>query len=101
METKQNVYSIVYHSLVIGMVVSCSLFVVGVALQMAELMGKPLYSPEPLMKAGVIAMILTPFTRVVVSTFAFAVDRDFAFVGITITVLASMIASVLLGMHGV
>lgn len=101
METRQHVYSIVYHSLMVGMAVSCTLFAVGVFLQLMDAAGRHLYDAEPVMKMGVIAMILTPISRVVVSIFAFAADRDYRFVAITLAVLGSIAASILLGMHGV
>jgi uncharacterized membrane protein len=101
METKQNVYSVVYHSLLIGMTVSTILFAAGVTIECLQRAGLSVFDPDLLMKGGTIAMILTPVSRVAVSIFAFAVDRDFKFTGITTFVLATIATSVVLGLTGV
>jgi uncharacterized membrane protein len=100
METKRNVYSLVYRSLMVGMSISTALFVGGVSLQLARGAGLQVFDPIPLMKIGTVAMILTPVSRVAVSIVAFAVDRDYRFAGITSFVLVMIAISVLLGLSG-
>ena len=46
---------------------------------------------------GLLALILTPFIRVVGSIVAFAAARDWRFVAITSAVLAVMVASIVVG----
>jgi uncharacterized membrane protein len=118
--TPDNVYSGVYHSLVIGMTVATVLFSIGVVAAILRPGGQPLvvaggsvphwtglvdsllhFDPTAYMMLGVLVTILTPMTRVVVSLFAFLVDRDYTFVWITLAVVASAVASLLLGMFGI
>ena len=48
-----------------------------------------------------VLLILTPVARVIVSIYAFLVDRDRKYVIVTSIVLAIMILTVILGMFGV
>jgi len=100
MEPKSGVYSIVYHSLVIGMTVSTALFSLALALQVLRALGVAVPVPTLLLRLGVIVMILTPVTRVVVSIVAFLRERDFRFAAITLVVLATLFGSILLGLSG-
>jgi uncharacterized membrane protein len=56
--------------------------------------------PVALMMAASALLILTPIARVVVSIYAFAVDRDYKFVVITSIVLLVIVATVLAGLLG-
>jgi uncharacterized membrane protein len=116
-EDENNVYTGVYHSLVIGMTVSTALFAIGVILALLRPSNAPLLAaagrtphlihgllsldPVAIMTLATIAMILTPVARVVVSIVAFAVDRDYTFVAITSFVLLAIVATVVLGALGI
>jgi uncharacterized membrane protein len=49
---------------------------------------------------GLLVLILTPVMRVAVSAVGFALQKDRVYVGITLTVLAVLIASFLMGQAG-
>jgi len=100
MEPKSGVYSIVYHSLVLGMAVSTALFSLALGLQLLRALGVAAPDPTLLLRLGVIVMILTPVSRVVVSIAAFLRERDYRFAAITLVVLATLICSILLGLSG-
>lgn len=119
-EPQDNVYSGVYHSLVIGMGISTVLYAIGVLLALLQTHGAPLridvlranppgefftgllaLDPVAIMRLGTVAMILTPIARVIASIVAFAVDRDYRFVAITSFVLAAIVGTVALGLLGV
>lgn len=53
---------------------------------------------EALIQLGLLILIATPIARVALSVAAFAVERDRTYVGITLLVLAALIAS-LAGFH--
>jgi uncharacterized membrane protein len=48
---------------------------------------------------GILLLIATPIARVVFSIFAFAVQRDWVYVAITLVVLSVLLFSLLNGMH--
>ncbi|HUX68685.1 MAG TPA: DUF1634 domain-containing protein [Terriglobales bacterium] len=115
--TAANVYSIVFRVLFWGMVVSTSLFALGVfrALQHpvaiplapipllsfhATLHGLARLDPASLMLTATLLLILTPVVRVVLACIAFAVDRDPKFVAVTGIVLAVIVLTVVLGRLG-
>lgn len=118
--TEENVYSVVYYALLGGMIVSSILFAIGIIRALMQSTYYPLdadwvrshYSfswimnglktldPVALMMAGAILLILTPVARVIVSIYAFFVDRDFKFVVITGIVFLVMIVTVIAGLLG-
>ena len=53
--------------------------------------------PASFIVLGLLALIATPFTRVAVSIVAFALERDWRYVLITVIVLAILIAGIVLG----
>lgn len=48
---------------------------------------------------GVIILIATPILRVAISVFAFLFEKDYLYVGITLIVLAIIVANMILGLH--
>jgi len=52
-------------------------------------------SPEAIIELGLLLLILTPVARVVFSVIAFARERDFMYVGMTLIVLAVLLYSLL------
>jgi uncharacterized membrane protein len=62
-----------------------------IAAQLADFRGRAI------VMAGLVVLIATPVLRVAISILAFLKERDLAFVCITTTVLAILIASFLLG----
>jgi uncharacterized membrane protein len=53
-----------------------------------------------LLNTGVIVLLATPVARVVVSMGEYALQRDWVFVGLTLTVLLELLASGLAAMYG-
>lgn len=118
--TEENVYSVVYYALLGGMVVSSILFAIGIVRALMHPSYYPLnetwvrshysYSwvmhglgtldPVALMMVAAILLILTPVVRVIVSIYAFLVDRDFKFVVITGIVFLVMALTVVAGLLG-
>src|SRR5512146_73962 len=118
--TEENVYSVVYYALLGGMIVSSILFTVGIVRALLHPVYYPLnadwvrshYSfawvthglatldPVALLMLAATLLILTPVVRVVVSIYAFLVDRDFKFVVITGIVFLIMIVTVVAGLLG-
>lgn len=119
-DSEQNVYAGVYQVLFAGMLVSTGMFIVGIvtALQRPEFIpltpewikqhyhwsaivrGIASFDPTVIMMIATVLLILTPVARVVVSIYAFAVDRDYKFVVITSIVLFVMGVAVVLGLFG-
>jgi uncharacterized membrane protein len=56
--------------------------------------------PVALVALGLLVLLATPFLRVAVSIVAFALERDWRYVGITALVLAILLASFFLGKGG-
>jgi len=54
-------------------------------------------SPEAIIELGLLLLILTPIARVVFSVIAFARERDFLYVILTLVVLAVLLYSLLAG----
>lgn len=118
--TEENVYADVYRVLVGGMLVSTALFAIGVIRALMHPTYMPLtpewvrqhynlgvlvhglktLDPTSIMMVATILLILTPVVRVIVSIWAFAVDRDFKFVGITVIVFLVMVVTVIAGLLG-
>ncbi len=118
--TEENVYSVVYYALLGGMIVSSILFAIGIFRALMHpgyyplatdwvrshynfqwvMHGLATLDPVALMMAGAILLILTPVVRVIVSIYAFLVDRDFKFVVITGIVFLVMVATVVAGLLG-
>jgi uncharacterized membrane protein len=118
--TEQNVYADVYRVLLAGMMVSTALFIAGIVRALMH----PAYYPlstrwvrsqyhwsvfwhglitgdaVALMMAGTILLILTPVARVVVSIWAFFVDRDYRFVVVTSIVLFVMVVTLIAAHFG-
>jgi uncharacterized membrane protein len=117
---EQNVYTGVYRVLLAGMVASSLLFAIGIirALLHPEFIpltpewvrsqyhwgtfskGIVALEPSSVMLVATALLILTPVARVVVSIYAFAVDRDRKYVFVTGLVLAVMALTVVLGILG-
>jgi uncharacterized membrane protein len=53
-----------------------------------------------LLHAGIIMLLATPVARVVVSLGEYALQRDWIFVGLTLTVLLELLASAAAAMYG-
>lgn len=115
-----NVYSAVYHALVYGMWASTLLFVVGMLRALASKATVPLTTawvreqmrgsvfwhgllhadPTALMLLATIVLILTPVSRVVISIYAFFVDRDYRYVLVTSIVFGVIVLTVILSRFG-
>ncbi len=118
--TEENVYTDVYRVLLAGMFVSTALFTIGIVLAMRHVEYVPLTTewvqahyharvvldglakldPASYMLLGTVLLILTPITRVLVSMYVFAMDRDRKFVIVTGVVLGIMAITVVLGFMG-
>lgn len=57
-------------------------------------------SPLALVMVGLLLLLVTPVVRVLVSIVAFAIERDWRYVGITVLVFAILVVSFLLGKGG-
>ena len=117
---EENVYADVYRVLVAGMLVSTALFAIGMALALLHPEHYPLgpdwvrshyhlstiwqglksFDPFTIMLVATALLILTPVLRVVVSIWAFVVDRDWKFVVVTSIVLLVIVLSVVLSQFG-
>lgn len=119
-KAEQNVYSNVYHVLVIGMSISTALFVIGIILALLNPHYIPLttvwirehyhwavifsglrnLNPAIVMMLATILLILTPVARVFVSILAFNADHDSKYVVVTSTVFLVIVLTVVLGWLG-
>jgi uncharacterized membrane protein len=119
-ESEQNVYADVYRLLIVGMVASNILFLIGLVLALLhprffalteewikqqyhwEIVRHGLVAGDPntYMMVATVVLILTPVTRVMISIYAFFVDRDFKYVAVTSFVLLIMVATVVFGFLG-
>jgi uncharacterized membrane protein len=115
-----NVYADVYKVLLAGMIVSTALFAAGIVRALLHPQFVPLtpewikqhyhwrvvvegirsFDPTVTMMVATVLLILTPITRVAVSIYAFAVDRDRQFVIVTLIVMSVIIVTVVLGLFG-
>jgi len=57
-------------------------------------------NPTAILMLATVVLIATPIARVIVSTWIFAANRDRKFLLVTFTVLAVLIASIMLGYFG-
>lgn len=116
----QNVYSDVYRVLLMGMYASTTLYVLGVISALLhpryihispewmkqQLHWKPVltgllhFDQTSLMLAATVLLILTPVTRVLVSIYAFWVDHDRKYVGVTSAVFLVIVLTVMLSRLG-
>ncbi len=119
-QAESNVYAAVYYALLAGMVASSLLFAIGLARGMtlhtyfpldtqwiqqhyhwkAVQQGVAALDPTTLMMLATLVLILTPVARVIVSIYAFAVDRDRKYVAVTSIVLAIMVLTLALAHIG-
>lgn len=53
-----------------------------------------------LLNVGILVLLATPVARVIVSVLEYAVERDWMFVGLTLTVLLELVASGIAAMYG-
>jgi uncharacterized membrane protein len=117
---EENVYADVYTVLLIGMIVSTALFAFGLIRAMMLHTYFPLtpewvrdhyhwntvlhvlaaMDPTVLMMVASIILILTPVARVIVSIYAFWVDRDRKYVAVTSIVLLIMVLTFALAKAG-
>jgi uncharacterized membrane protein len=117
---EENVYKDVYRVLLAGMFISSALFALGLALALIHpqhyplgadwvrshyhlgivLQGLKSFDPFTLMMVATALLILTPVLRVIISIFAFMVDRDWKYVVVTSIVFVVIVASVILSHFG-
>ena len=115
-----NVYADVYKVLLAGMVLSTALFAAAIIKALLRPQFVPLtpewiktqyhwrviaegirsFDPTVIMMIATVLLILTPISRVVVSIYAFAVDRDRKFVFVTLSVLLVIVLTFVLGLFG-
>ncbi len=118
--TEENVYTDVYRVLLGGMILSSALFGIGIVRVLLHPAVTPLtpnwvqqqyhwctlskgimeLQPPSLMLVATALLILTPVARVLVSIYAFAVDRDRKYTIITAIVFLIMVLTVVLGSLG-
>jgi len=53
-----------------------------------------------LLNVGIVVLLMTPVARVVVSVIEYTAAREWAFVGLTVTVLLELVASGVAAMYG-
>jgi len=119
-QTEQNVYADVYRVLLGGMIVSSALFAFGLIRALLHPQYIPLTTdwvkqhyhvsvvlhelahadPTALMMVATVLLILTPVVRVLVSIYAFWVDRDYKYVVVTGIVFLVMVLTVVLAHFG-
>lgn len=119
-QREQKVYAGVYRVLMGGMIVSTTLFVIG----MIQVLSHPAYVPltpewvkshyyfsaiihglataDPiiLMMVATVLLILTPVTRVLVSIYAFWMDHDYKYVVVTGIVFLIIVLTIVLSRFG-
>ncbi len=115
-----NVYADVYKVLLGGMMVSTALFAAAIVRALLQPQFVPLtpewikqhyhwrviaegllaFDPTVIMLIATVLLILTPIARVVVSAYAFAVDDDRKFLFVTLSVLAVIMLTAVLGLFG-
>jgi uncharacterized membrane protein len=111
LRVQRDVNDVVHQMLIVGLVISTSLMVFGLALDIFFHRVPPTQVPEVgdvvslilamrpsgFLAAGLIVLIVTPVLRVVGSIFAFLYERDLLYAGITTLVLAIVLVSLFLG----
>jgi len=73
-----------------GVMASSACLAVGLVLSLATGGGA---AAAFLLNAGIIILLATPVTRVIVSTIQYVIDRDWAFATLTFVVLLELVAS--------
>ena len=81
----------------IGVAASTACLAVGLALSFFQGLGA---ASSMLLNTGIIVLLITPVARVVVSVAEYALQQDWLFVGLTMTVLVELLASALAAMYG-
>jgi uncharacterized membrane protein len=109
--TAETINLMVHRVLAVGLAISATLMLAGVAAGLMQdhslprvVLGvgaaRPRGAPnktDRLLSLGLFALILTPFLRVAGSIAVFTKERDWRYVGVTVFVLAIMVASLWLG----
>lgn len=110
-QEQRDINEIVHRTLVLGLAVSTTLMLIGIALEIIRRQSLPTVEPAAgdilsrvmalrpsgFLALGLLVLLGTPILRVIGSVFAFAYERDWRFAGITFLVLMVVIASILLG----
>lgn len=116
----QNVYTDVYRILLGGMYASTAFYILGVISALLHPQFVPIdqawvrrqyqwqaivhglahFDQTSLMMVGTLLLILTPVLRVLVSIYAFFVDRDYKYVGVTSVVFVVIVLTVILARMG-
>jgi uncharacterized membrane protein len=78
-----------------GVTTSSLCLATGVILMLAGASAAPLF-----LTIGIIALLLTPVARVIVSIVEYAVERDWVFMALTLIVLGELAASVVAAFYG-
>jgi uncharacterized membrane protein len=78
-----------------GVTTSSLCLALGIVLMLADASAAPLF-----LTIGVIALLLTPVARVIVSIVEYAVERDWLFVTLTLIVLGELAVSVVAAFYG-
>jgi uncharacterized membrane protein len=108
---QHDVDQVVHSMLIVGLVISTILMLMGIVLEVIRQQDLPTVEPDfsqvlaraialrpsGFLALGLLVLLATPILRVIGSIFAFAYERDWRFVGITLVVLMVVIASILLG----
>lgn len=81
----------------IGVTASSICLGIGLLLTLAGETGR---AAHLLLRIGLIALLATPASRVVVSMIDYLLERDWLFVAMTLTVLAELLASVAAAVYG-
>ena len=120
MAAEQNVYANVYYVLLGGMLVSSALFALGLIRYLQHPVALPLsrhwiraqyqwapfwhglqrLEPTPLLLLATLLLVLTPVLRVLASIYAFGVDHDYKYVGVTSIVFLVIVLTVILSRLG-
>ena len=81
----------------LGVTTSTGCFTLGLALSFVNGLSA---IAGALLHAGIVVLLITPVARVVVSAAEYALQRDWVFVGLTLTVLVELLASAAAAMYG-
>jgi uncharacterized membrane protein len=81
----------------LGVIASVVCLAVGLGLSFADSSSA---FAAALLNIGIIVLLLTPVARVVVSAAEYALQRDWVFVSLTLTVLAELVVSALAAAYG-
>jgi uncharacterized membrane protein len=115
-EAAANVYAVVYEVLLGGMYVSTTLYIIGTLLALFQHVRVPLtvawvkhqmewhvfwhglthFHADAILLLATVVLILTPVSRVILSIYAFWVDHDRRYVGVTSIVFGVIVLTVIL-----